>query len=104
MTDRDPCFTNYKDIEFSHVNGEQRTRIFYCDAYKSSQKGNVENMNKQLRKFFPKKSSINNFTDEQIKDINQIIINTKVQSLGGYSPREAFVKTYGFECLNILFK
>ena len=41
---------------------------------------------------------------EQIKDINQIIINTKVQSLGGYSPREAFVKTYGFECLNILFK
>ena len=104
LTDRDPCFTNYKDIEFSHVNGEQRTRIFYCDAYKSSQKGNVENMNKQLRKFFPKKSSINNFTDEQIKDINQIIINTKVQSLGGYSPREAFVKTYGFECLNILFK
>lgn len=103
LTDRDPCFIDYIGIEFSHVTGVQRTRLFYCDAFKSSQKGNVENMNKQLRKFFPKKASVDHFTDSQIKEINQIINNTKVASLGGFTPKEAFIKTYGIELLERIF-
>ena len=53
LTDRDPCFADFENIE-SNFNGEFRTRVFYCDAYVSNQKGNVENLNKQLRKYFLK--------------------------------------------------
>ena len=52
LTDRDPCFSKINDIEFSQNLGVQRTYLFFCDAFKSNQKASVENMNKQLRKFF----------------------------------------------------
>lgn len=104
LTDRDTCFIDFIGIEFSHITGEQRTKLFYCDAFKSSQKGNVENMNKQLRKYFPKKTSIDHFSDTQIKEINHIINNTKIASLGGFTPKEAFMKTYGIELLEKIFK
>ena len=42
LTDRDPCFSNYLGIEFSHLTGEQRTKVFYCDSYRSNQKGNSD--------------------------------------------------------------
>lgn len=103
LTDRDPCFIDFMSIEFSPKTGEQRTHIFYCDPYCSSQKGNVENMNKQLRKYFPKKRSIDNFTDEEVKEINNIINNAKVASLGGFSPNDAFVKVYNKAILDALF-
>lgn len=104
LTDRDPSFTDYMGIEFSSETGERRTRVFYCDGYRSNQKGNVENMNKQLRKYFPKGHSIDNLTDDDVKLINNIIIESKIASLGGYTPKEAFVKVYGKHNLENLFK
>ena len=104
LTDRDPCFIDYLGIEFSSITGEQRSRIFYCDSFRSCQKANVENMNKQLRKYFKKGSSINHFSDSQIKEINDIIISQKIASLGGISPKEAFIHVYGKQLLELLFK
>lgn len=103
LTDRDPCFTDFLGIEFSHITGEQRSRIFYCDSYKSSQKGNVENMNKQLRKYFKKGQSIDQFSNDDIKQINHIILNSKIASLGGFTPKEAFIKTYNKIIFDKLF-
>lgn len=104
LTDRDPCFANYIGIEFSHLTGEERTKIYYCDSYTSSQKGNVENMNKQLRKYFPKGKSIDHLTDDDIKTVNEMIISQKISSLGGISPKEAFESVYGSRLLQLLFK
>ncbi len=104
LTDRDPCFSKFEDIEFSKITGEQRTHLFYCDAFTSCQKGSVENMNKQLRKFFPKGTSVDNLTNEQIKEINMIILNTRVASLNGATPLEIFEKVYGKDILKDLLK
>ena len=104
LTDRDPCFSNYLGIEFSHLTGEQRCKVFYCDSYRSSQKGNVENMNKQLRKYFPKGKSIDYLDDEKVASINDIIISQKVASLGGLSPKEVFESIYGSKILYLLLK
>ena len=41
LNDRDPCFSNYIGIELSHISGEERTKVFYCDSYRSNQKDNV---------------------------------------------------------------
>lgn len=104
LTDRDPSFNDINGIEFSPITGEQRTFLFYCDAFKSNQKANVENINKQLRKFFPKKTSIDEFTNEDIKRVNLTMINCKLFSLDARSPKEAFITVFGLEVFNKLFR
>ena len=104
LTDRDPCFADYLGIEFSHITGEQRTKAFYCDSYRSNQKGNVENMNKQLRKYFPKGKSIDYLNNEMVASINETIISQRVASLGGASPKEVFESIYGSKLLYLLLK
>ena len=52
LTDRDPCFADIEGICFSKITGEERCKLFFCDPYVSNQKPNVENINKQIRKFF----------------------------------------------------
>ena len=104
LTDRDPSFADMQGIEFSKDLGAQRTNLFFCDAFKSNQKASVENMNKQLRKFFPKGSSIDNFTQDEITKIANNINETPIRSLDGFTPKEAFCKIFGEEIYNKLFK
>lgn len=103
LTDRDPCFSDITGIEFSKETGLQRTFIFYCDAFRSNQKANVENMNKQLRKFFPKKQSIDNFEQDRINEINRLIIEQPLFSLDCFSPKDAFIAVFGLDSYNRLF-
>lgn len=67
LTDRDPCFNDIDGICFSKVIGEERCKLFFCDPYVSNQKPHVENINKQIRKFFPKGKSVDNYTKETVK-------------------------------------
>ena len=99
LGDRDPIFNDFESIERSCLGDKDDIRclMFYCDPYQSSQKPYVENINKQLRKYFPKGYSIDRFTDDEIKTINIILLERKVASLGGLSPKEAFIKIYGKE-------
>ena len=60
-------------------------------------------MNKQLRKFFPKKESVDRISDQKIKEINLFIINQPLRSLDGLTPKEAFIKLFGEEILTKLF-
>ena len=104
LTDRDPCFADYKKIEISCLDDSvYRTNLFYCDAFTSSQKGTVENMNHQLRKYFPKGTSVDSYSQEDIKNINLIIINTCFASLGGATPKEVFIAIFGTKIFNKLF-
>ena len=103
LTDRDPSFSDFLNIEFSNVTGELRTRVFYCDAFKSNQKANVENMNKQLRKYFPKKASVDKVTNVDLANTMNFINNLRVPSLSGFTPNEAFIEVYGKELLDKLY-
>ena len=94
LTDRDPCFADIFGICFSKITGEERCKIFYCDPYVSNQKPNVENINKQLRLFLPKKSSIDKYSKNDIKQINYTILNKPLKSLDSYTPKEAFIKVF----------
>ena len=103
LTDRDPAFSDFEGIETNNITGEIRTNVFYCDAFKSNQKANVENMNKQLRKYFPKGKSIDHYTQKQITEINMFINNQKLHSLSGYSASDAFIKIFGESTLEKLY-
>ena len=97
LTDRDPSFSDIEGIEFDPNTGELRTKLFFCDAFRSNQKASVENMNKQIRKFFPKGKSVDNFTQDQIYLIAKAINETPLHSLDGATPREAFSLIFGEE-------
>ena len=103
LTDRDPCFSDIKGIEFSTEQGIQRTFLFFCDAFKSNQKASVENLNKQIRKFFPKGKSIDHLSQEDIDAINKILIESPLFSLDGHTPKEAFITLFGQEAFDKLF-
>jgi len=104
LTDRDPCFSDIKGICFSKITGEERCKLFFCDPYVSSQKPNVENMNKQLRLFFPKKSSIDKYSKQNIYNINHTILNKPLRSLDSNTPKDAFIAVFGEDLYNKLFK
>lgn len=104
LTDRDPCFCDIDGICFSKITGEERCKLFFCDPYVSSQKPNIENANKQLRKYFPKKKSIMKFTSNDIKEINQVILNSPLRSIDGNTPKQAFIKVFNEELYIKLFK
>ena len=103
LTDRDPCFSDIEGICFSKITGEERCKLFFCDPYVSNQKPNVENMNKQIRLFFPKGKSVDKYTKNDIKTINKTILNKPLRSLDGNTPKDAFIKIFDEDIFNKLF-
>ena len=103
LTDRDPCFSDIEGICFSKITGEERCKLFFCDPYVSNQKPNVENINKQLRLFFPKGKSVDKYSKSDIKNINLTMLNRPLRSLDSYTSKEAFIKIFDEELFNKLF-
>ena len=103
LTDRDPCFTDINGICFSKITGEERCKLFFCDGYASNQKPNVENINKQLRLFFPKGKTIDTYKHQDIKNINHTLLNRPLKSLDSYTSKEAFINVFDEELFNKLF-
>lgn len=103
LTDRDPCFNDIEGICFSKITGEERCKLFFCDPYVSNQKPNVENINKQLRLFFPKKSSVDKYSKKDIKQINLTLLNKPLKSLDSYTPKDAFISVFDEDLFNKLF-
>lgn len=56
---------------------------YFCNAYYSWEKGGVENANKMIRTFFPKKTDFNSVSQEEIDRIVSII-NSKPRKILGY--------------------
>ena len=103
LTDRDPNFSDIEGICFSKITEEERCKLFFCDPYVSNQKPNVENMNKQIRLFFPKGKSIDKYSKNDIKQINYILLNKPLKSLDSYTPKDAFFKVFDEDLFNQLF-
>lgn len=104
LTDRDPCFSDIEGICFSKITGEERYKLFFCNPYVSNQKPHVENINKQIRKFFPKGKSIDKYSKDDIKKHNITLLNTPIKSLDGNTPKDAFIAIYGEDLYNKFFK
>lgn len=103
LTDRDPNFTDIEGICFSKITGEERCKLFFCDGYVSNQKPNVENINKQLRLFFPKGKTIDTYKKQDIKNVNQTLLNRPLKSLDSYTSKQAFINVFDEDLFNKLF-
>lgn len=100
LTDRDPNFTDIEGICFSKITGVERWKLFFCDSYASNQKPNAENINKQLRLYFPKGKTIDTYVKQDIKDINRILLNRPLKSLDSYTSKQAFVNVFNEDLFN----
>lgn len=65
-------FSNTSGMEYS-PSGKQRTTVYYCHPYCSSERGSNENQNGFIRRFIPKGTPISRYTLGEIKEIQDFI-------------------------------
>lgn len=87
-------FTKHKEIETSIKDNMRRTYLYFCHAFCSSERGSNENANKLIRKYIPKSTDIDLFTDEYVKQIENLINNYPRKMFGGLSSNE-YARTLG---------
>ena len=69
-TDNGSEFAAHLDITAGlRMKGLDDVTVYFADSYCSWQKGAVENVNKLIRQYIPKKSNFNNIPDQYVKNI-----------------------------------
>lgn len=77
-------------MENSPYTHQQRTEVYYCHPYCSSERGTNENHNRLLRRFIPKGVSINRYTQADIQKITEKLNNYPRAILDWQTPAELF--------------
>ena len=78
-----------------HLNLKIRT--YFCDPHAPWQKPGVENMNRFIRKYIPKKSDIKKYSDEYIASIVNIYNNLPKKKLKWKTPNEVMLEKHLFK-------
>lgn len=91
-------FSNPSAIE-TDLQGNQRTRVFYCDPQAPYQKGAAENNHTLIRRIIPKGTSLDPFTQEDITLMMNHINSYGRPNLGDKTPYEVFASLYGEDFL-----
>lgn len=100
-------FQNKKALSLTQDNGIENTRhrelglpTYFCDSYSSWQKGGVENAVKMIRRFIPKGSDVNDYSDEYVNMVVTILNGKPRKSLGYKTPYEVMIKNNLFKNIN----
>lgn len=84
-TDNDIAFTCWRELETL-----LRTRIYFTHPYHSWEKGLVENTNRFIRCFVPKRRDISTVTQEELDSIHAFLNDRPRECIGFRSPREYY--------------
>jgi len=85
-------------VEFSFhekMSKKLKAIIYFCDPYKSWQKGAIENANKLLRAKLPRKINIDSMQQNQIDNIVKQLNDRPMKCLNLQTPNEVFKQTFG---------
>jgi len=85
LTDNGPEFKAPWSIE-KGIDQKQRTRVYYCDPYTSSQKGRLEKNHEFIRYVIPKGRSMHNLTYDDTALLSRHINSLARDSLNGKCP------------------
>lgn len=94
LTDNGSEFSNPKAIEHDRQ-GNERTRIFYCDPSSPGQKGSAEKDHEFIRYVLPKGCSFDSLTQKDISLLMDHINSYSRESLGNRCPYEMSSFLYG---------
>lgn len=95
-------FLKLSELEIDQDNGENLTKIFYCDPYRSSQKGACERNHELIRYIKKKGNSFNNLSQDDIDLMFSHINSLSRKSIMGKTPYELAVSFLGQTFLNII--
>lgn len=101
LTDNGSEFKRTLEMECT-VDGEPRTKIFYCDPQASWQKPHIEKNHEYIRYVIPKGKSLNPYTQEDITLLASHINSTKRMQYDGKSPIEMATSEEFRELLRVL--
>ena len=92
-TDNGSEFAAHLDITAGlHMKGLDDVTVYFADSYCSWQKGAVENVNKLIRQYIPKKSNFNDFSDQYIKNVAKKLNLRPRKKLNFSNPKTEFFK------------
>lgn len=74
--------------------GAQDIIVYFADSYCSWQKGAIENANKLIRKYIPKKANFEDFSDRKILNIQKKLNRRPRKKLNFMSPKECFFSKF----------
>lgn len=72
------------------LKGRPPVKVYFTDAYSAWQKGAIENANKLIRKYIPKKANFQDFSDWKIKEIQKKLNRRPREKLNFDSPKYRF--------------
>jgi len=70
-------FLDYRSIE-----KDNRTTVYYAHPYSSWERGSNENLNREIRRFFPKKTRFDQITEKQVLKVQNWMNNKPRKILG----------------------
>lgn len=78
-------FLDAEGIEKSCFTKQPRTTLYYCHPYSSYERGTNENINRMIRRFFPKGTNFDEVTPAQVAAVESWINNYPRKIFGGLS-------------------
>jgi len=81
--------------QHSAVTGQIGMRAYFCDPHSPWQRGSIENANGRLRRDLPRKTSLGEYTDDDIDDVVWNLNSTPRKCPGYRTPIEAFAANLG---------
>ena len=83
--DNDLSFQKHKELS-----DLLKATIFFCHPQSPTEKGTVENRNKAIRRYLPKKCDLSKYSKEYIDEIQRKLRNKYMKCLNYKTPEEAF--------------
>ena len=90
-TDNGGEFANHGELRKAMRRVNRFLKIYYTHAYAAWEKGSVENVNRHIRRFFPKGTKFNLVSRNRIKELQQFINSIPRASQKGKSANESFL-------------
>ena len=88
-TDNGSEFADYQEIT-----NKLNVPVYFTDPYSSWQKGAVENANKLIRQYVPKRTSFKEYSNQNIKEIQYKLNRRPREKLDLNSPKNEFYKQF----------
>lgn len=81
-------FDNWMEFAYHHILKDVWIDTYFCEPYHSREKWSIENLNRIIRRFYPKWTNFDNISKIEIEKVCNIIADSPREILGYKSPNQ----------------
>ncbi|MCH2189112.1 IS30 family transposase, partial [Candidatus Gracilibacteria bacterium] len=86
-------FDNGMEFAKHYLLHQQGIQTYFSDPYSPWQKGSIENLNKLIRRSFPKGTNFDKISEKKIRSVCNNLANTPREILGFLTPNQVHFST-----------